>query len=85
MVFPKMSKYVKKFKIKIEDENNKLMSFCIDNEKLLEKWKTVWTKVEDLKNIEMKALPFYKDICIKTKKWRIVIKFILHFILTFMV
>ena len=29
------------------------MSFCIDNEKLLEKYKTIWTKVEDLKNIEV--------------------------------
>ena len=26
----------------------------IDDEKLLEKYKTIWTKIEDLKNIELK-------------------------------
>ena len=33
---PKMSGYVKKFKVKEGD--NKLMSFCIDDKKLLEKY-----------------------------------------------
>ena len=37
LIIPKMSRYVKKFKVK--EENNKLMSFCIDNEKLLTKIK----------------------------------------------
>ena len=46
---PKMSGYVKIFKFKEED--NKLMSFCRDDEKLLEKYKAIWTKIEDLKNI----------------------------------
>ena len=33
------------------DKNNKLMSFHIDDEKLLKKYKTIWTKIEDfLKN-----------------------------------
>ena len=32
--------------------NNKLMFFCIDNEKLLEKYKAIWTKIEDLKEIK---------------------------------
>ena len=27
------------------------MSLCIDDEKLLEKYKTIWTKIEDLKKI----------------------------------
>ena len=44
-----MSGYVKTFKVK--DKNNKLMPLCIDDEKLLEKYKTIWTKIEDLKNI----------------------------------
>ena len=37
-----MSGYVKKFKVKDEDKdkNNKLMSFRVDVEKLLEKYKT---------------------------------------------
>ena len=36
LIMPKMSAYVKTFKI--EDKNNKLISFCIDDEKLLEKY-----------------------------------------------
>ena len=44
-----MSGYVKTFKVK--EGYNKLMSFRIDHEKP-EKYKTIWTKIEDLKNIE---------------------------------
>ena len=43
------------------------MSFHIDDEKLLEKYKTSWTKIEDLKNIELNALPDNDDRYIKTK------------------
>ena len=32
------------------------MSFRIDDEKLLEKYKTIQTKTEDLKNVELNAL-----------------------------
>ena len=58
-----MSGYVKIFKVKDgdKDENNKLMSFHIDDEKLLEKYKTIWTKIQDLKNIELNALTVYDD------------------------
>ena len=37
-IMPKISGYVKKCKVKEgdKDKNNKLMSFCIDDEKLLE-------------------------------------------------
>ena len=41
LIMPKMGGYVKAFKI--EDKNNKLMSFRIDDEKLLEKYKAIWT------------------------------------------
>ena len=44
-----------------------MTSFHIDNEKLLEKNKTIWTKIEDLKNIELKALPAYDDRYIRNK------------------
>ena len=50
LIMPKMSGYVKTFKV--ENKINKLMSFCIDDEKLLERYKAIWTKSEDLKNIE---------------------------------
>ena len=47
-IMPKMSGYVKAFKV--EDKTNKLMSFRID-EKLLEEYKAIWTKIKDLINI----------------------------------
>ena len=64
-----MSGYVKTFKVKDEDKdkNNKLMCFHIDDNKLLRKYKTIWTKIEDLKNIELNALPVYDNRSIKTK------------------
>ena len=43
------------------------MSFHIVDEKLLEKYKAIWTKIEDLKNVELNALPVYGDRYIKTK------------------
>ena len=65
LIIPKNSGYVKTFKFK--DKNNKLRSFCIDEEKLLQKYKAIWTKIEDFKNIELKALPVYDERYIKTK------------------
>ena len=50
-----------------KDKNNKLMSLCIDDGKLLEKYKAIWTKIEDLKNIELNALPVNDSRYIKTK------------------
>ena len=43
LVLPKISEYVKTFKVRDgdKDKSNKLMSFCIDDEKLLEKFKTI--------------------------------------------
>ena len=69
MIIPKISGYIKTFKVKEvdKDKSNKLMFFCIDNEKLLEKYKTILTKVENLKNIELHALPVYNDRYIKIK------------------
>ena len=43
------------------------MSLRIDDEKLSEKYEPIWTKIEDLKNIELDALPVYYDRY-KTKK-----------------
>ena len=46
-----MCGYVKTFKVKEgdKDKNNKLMSFRIGDEKLLEKHKAICTEIEDLK------------------------------------
>ena len=65
MIMPKISGYVKTFKV--EDKNNKLMYFRIDDEKLLEKYKSIWTEIEYLKNIKLKALLVYDDRYINTK------------------
>ena len=64
---PKISGYVKTFKVKERDKNknNKLKSFHIDDEKRLEKYKAICTKIEDLKKIELNALPVYDDRYIK--------------------
>ena len=43
------------------------MSFRIDDEKLLEKYKAISTKIEDLRNIELNVLQVYDDRYIKTK------------------
>ena len=68
-IMPKMSGYVKTFKIKEKDKdkNNKLMSFRKDDEKILEKYKAIWTKIEDLENIKLHALSVCDDRYIKTK------------------
>ena len=50
-----------------KDKKNKLMSFRIDDEKLLEKYKAIRTKIEDSKNIKLSALAVYDDRYIKPK------------------
>ena len=60
-----MNENVKIFKL--TDKNSKLMPFCIDDEKSLEKYESIWTRIEDLKHIKLNALPIYDDRYIKTK------------------
>ena len=45
----------------------KIIRPYIDDEKLLEKYKAIWTKIKDLKNIELNPSPVYDDRYIKTK------------------
>ena len=51
LILPKMSEYVKTFKVKDwdKDKNNNLISFHRFDEKLSENYKTLRTKIEDLK------------------------------------
>ena len=51
LIMPKMSRYVKTFKVENGNKikNNKSMSFRIADEKLLQKYKAIRTKIEDLK------------------------------------
>ena len=59
-MLPKMSGYIKTFKKK----NNELISLRIDDEEPLERYKTIWIKIEDLKNIELNYLPVYDNVYI---------------------
>ena len=43
------------------------MPFQIYDNKLLERYKTICTKIEDLKNIEFNSLPGYDERYIKTE------------------
>ena len=43
------------------------MPFHINDEKLLEQCKDIWTNIEDLKNIKLNTLPVYDDRYMKTK------------------
>ena len=49
LILHKMSGYAKTFKVKGRDKgkNNRLMSFQINHKKLLEKYKIIWTTIEE--------------------------------------
>ena len=50
LILPKMSGYIRTLRMKTDKDkinNDKLTSFHIDDDKLLEKYKTIWTKIED--------------------------------------
>ena len=51
----------------VEDKINKLIPLCIDDEKLMKKYKAIWTKMENIKNIKLNALRVYDDRYIKNK------------------
>ena len=56
-----------KLRMEIKIKTIKLMFFRIDDGKLLEKHKAIWTKIEDLISIEIKTLLVYDDRYINTK------------------
>ena len=62
LVLPKICGYVMIFK----ETNNKLISFCMNYEKLLEQHKTIWNNIENLKNIELISLTVFDDRYIKS-------------------
>ena len=68
LTLPKLSEYIKTFKDEggEKKKNNKLLSLSTDNDKLLEKYKNIWTKIEDLINIEVEVLPVYDNNYVKT-------------------
>ena len=50
-----------------EDKSNKLLSFQIYDDTILENYKKNWNDIEDLKSVELNALPVYGDRYIKSK------------------
>ena len=50
LILSKMSEHVKTLKDKNGDKtkNNKLISLCVGDDKVLEKYKTIWTMIECL-------------------------------------
>ena len=44
-----------------------MMSFHKDVDKLLDKYTTIWNNIDDLKNIELNALPVYDNRYIKIR------------------
>ena len=64
-----MNGYVKTFQVKDGNKDNtkKLMYLRKDDAKQLEKYKAIWTEIEDLKNIELNALLVCDDRYIKPK------------------
>ena len=68
MIVLKMSGMLWHLEIGVDkSKNNKFMPLRIDDDKPLEKYKSIWTKIEHLKNIELYNLLVYDDICIKIK------------------
>ena len=43
-----------------KNKNNRVMSLHIADDKLLQIYKTIWTKIKDLKNNELDALLVYE-------------------------
>ena len=63
-----MSRYFRTFKVKEDIKIKKINRFFFPRWcKLLEKYKAIWNKIEDLKNIELNALLVYFDRDISTK------------------
>ena len=80
MLLPKIIRYVKTFKDKSgNNKNNKLMVLLITDNKLLEKYSTIWNKIENFKNIKLDALPVYDNRYIKPK-WEHMAKLMLIFV-----
>ena len=67
LILYEMSGYVTTFKVKKgnKDIKNKLMSFHIDEDKLLEKYKIIQTKIERLLNSKINVLQIYDNKYIK--------------------
>ena len=69
--------------LKLKKKKDKLMSFRINDEKLLEIYKSIYTKTEDQQNTELNTLPIFDDRYVNTKIRILNILMVIAFILTF--
>ena len=67
MILSKITGYVKTFEGKDGNKDNKSISFLINDENLLGKYKMICTKIEDFENIKLNALAVYDGRYIKIK------------------
>ena len=69
LILPKISRYVKTFKDKgqFKNKNNQLMYLVIYNDNLVEKYETIWNKVEDFKIYWIWSVGVYDDRYIKMR------------------
>ena len=69
LILSKFSVFLKTFKNGYKDinKNNGLMYLRINDDKLQEKYETIWAQIENLQNIELNALLVYDDRYTKTK------------------
>ena len=62
IVLPQMSRYIKYF-----DNDEKSMSFKIENDSVLVKYNEIWNKILKMLNIKLHSKPVYEEKYIKTK------------------
>ena len=62
IVLPQMSGYIKYF-----ENGGKNMSFLIKNDRVLNKYNTIWDKIKETLNIKFHSMPVYDEKYIKAK------------------
>ena len=62
IILPQMSGYMKYFK-----NGGKNMSFIIKDDSVLIKYKKIWNKIKESKNIKFRRMPVHDEIYIKAK------------------
>ena len=62
IILPQMSGYIKYF-----ENGGKNMSFLIKNDRVLNKYNTIWDKIKETLNIKFHSMPVYDEKYIKAK------------------
>ena len=62
IILPQMSGYIKYF-----ENGGKNMSFLIKNDRVVDKYNTIWDKIKETLNIKFHSMPVYDEKYIKAK------------------